>query len=190
MNLYQEGSGNPPSKISIFDGEPIKNDNSPLGVIGSMMGMEKGNEDKFGAIIFNDFQRTNNLDFFPPSVPRELTVNSERIKLTPLERRDLTIAIGKANYKNISPYVHNMAMLGGYNKRYTQLTDEEKVKSLKFLYGMSSEEGLDQFIKNNPKFQNAEIDMSKIAEEFEKMKPQAQFEIGVIKEKFSNQNKP
>ena len=190
MNLYQEGSGNPPSKISIFDGEPIKNDNSILGVIGSMMGMEKGNEDKFGAIIFNDFQRTNNLDFFPPSIPRELTVNEERIKLTPLERRDLTIAIGKENYKNISPYVHDMAMLGGYNKRYSQLTDEEKINSLKFLYSMSIEDGLAQFIKDHPKFISAEIDMSKIAEEFEKMKPQTLFEVGVIKEKFSNENKP
>lgn len=190
MNLYKEDSGNPPAKISIFDGEPIKNDNSILGTTGSMMGMEKGNQDKFGAIIFNDFQRTNNLDFFPPSIPRELNVNDERIKLTPSERRDLTIDIGKANYNNISPYVHDMAMLGGYNKRYTQLTDEEKVKSLKFLYGMSSNEGLAKFIQDHPKFQNAKIDYSKIAEEVKKDSSETLFEIGVIKEKFKSQNKP
>lgn len=190
MNLYKEDSGNPPAKISIFDGEPIKNDNSPLGVAGSMMGMEKGNNDKFGAIIFNDFQRTGNLDFFPPSIPRELTVNDEKIKLTPSERKDLTIAIGKANYNNISPFVHDMAMLGGYNKRYTQLTDEEKVKALKFLYSEALNDGLDEFKKAHPKFQDAEIDKNKIMEEFEKDKPQLNFEIGIIKDKYKNQKQP
>ena len=190
MNLYKEDSGNPPAKISIFDGEPIKSDNSPLGVTGSMMGMEKGNNDKFGAIIFNDFQRTGNLDFFPPSIPKELTVNDEKVKLTPSERKDLTIAIGKANYNNISPFVHDMAMLSGYNKRYTELTDSEKVKALKFLYSISSDDGLEQFKKDHPKFQDAEIDKNKIMEEFEKDKPQVLFEINVIKDKFKGQDKP
>jgi hypothetical protein len=183
MNLYKEDSGYPPAKISIFDGEPIKNDNSPLGAIGSMMGMEKGNNDKFGAIIFNDFQRTGNLDFFPPSIPKELTVNKEKIKLTPSEKKDLTIAIGKANYNNISPYVNDMAMLKGYNKRYTQLTDEEKAKALKFLYNMASDEGLKQFKKDHPKFQNAAIDKDKIMEQLKKDKPQLEFEISVIIDK-------
>jgi hypothetical protein len=190
MNLYKEDSGYPPAKISIFDGEPIKNDNSVLGTTGSMMGMEKGNSDKFGAIIFNDFQRTGDLDFFPPSIPRELTVNEERIKLTPSERKDLTIAIGKANYNNISPFVHDMAMLKEYNKRYTQLTDEDKVKVLKFLYSEASDDGLEQFIKDNPKFQDAEIDEKKNIEEFEKEKPQLYFEIGTIKDKFKAQKQP
>ena len=190
MNLYKEDSGNPPAKISIFDGEPIKNDNSVLGATGSMMGMEKGNNDKFGAIIFNDFQRTGNLDFFPPAIPRELTVNDEKIKLTPSERKDLTIAIGKANYNNISPFVHDMGMLTGYNKRYTQLTDEEKVKALKLLYSISSDDGLDQFKKDHPKFQDAAIDKNKIMEEFEKDKPQLKFEIGIIKDKYKNQKQP
>jgi len=187
MNLYKEDSGNPPARISIFDGEPIKNDNSVLGTTGSMMGMEKGSNDKFGAIIFNDFQRTGNLDFFPPSIPRELTVNEEKIKLTPSERKDLTIAIGKANYNYISPFVNDMAMLEGYNKRYTQLTDEEKAKALKFLYGEASDAGLEQFIKNNPKFQNAEIDKNKIMEEFKKEMPQIEFEKRIILEKFKAQ---
>jgi hypothetical protein len=187
MNLYKEDSGNPPARISIFDGEPIKNDNSVLGTTGSMMGMEKGSNDKFGAIIFNDFQRTGNLDFFPPSIPRELTVNDEKIKLTPSERKDLTIAIGKENYNYISPFVNDMAMLEGYNKRYTQLTDEEKAKALKFLYGEASDAGLEQFIKNNPKFQNAEIDKNKIMEEFKKEMPQIEFEKRIILEKFKAQ---
>jgi hypothetical protein len=190
MNLYKEESGNPPAKISIFDGEPIKSDNSPLGVTGSMMGMEKGNSDKFGAIIFNDFQRTGNLDFFPPAIPRELTVNDETIKLTPSERKDLTIAIGKANYNNISPFVHDMAMLEGYNKRYTQLSDEDKVKVLQFLYSEATDDGLEQFIKDHPKFQDAEIDTKKIMEEFEKEKPQLYFEIDRIKDKFKAKKQP
>lgn len=190
MNLYKEDSGTPPARISIFDGEPIKNDNSPLGVTGSMMGMEKSNNDKFGAIIFNDFQRTGNLDFFPPSIPRELTVNDESIKLTPSERKDLTIAIGKANYNNISPFVNDMAMLKGYNKRYTQLNDDDKVKLLQFLYSEASDDGLEQFIKDHPKFQDAEIDKNKIMEEFEKDKPQLEFEISVIKDKSKAQKQP
>lgn len=187
MNLYKEDSGNPPSRISIFDGEPIKNDNSVLGATGSMMGMEKGNSDKFGAIIFNDFQRTGNLDFFPPTIPRELTVNDEKIKLTPSERKDLTIAIGKENYNYISPYVNDMAMVEGYNKRYTQLTDEEKAKALKFLYGEASDAGLEQFIKNHPKFQNAKMDQNKIMEEFKKDMQQTEFEKTIIIDKFKGQ---
>jgi hypothetical protein len=116
-------------------------------------------------------------------VPRELTVNNEKIKLTPSERKDLTIAIGKANYNAISPFVHDMAMLGGYNKRYTELTDDQKAKALKFLYKMASDQGLEQFKKDHPKFQNAEIDINKIMEEFEKDRPQIDFEIGVIIDK-------
>ncbi len=154
------------------------------------MGMEKSNNDKFGAIIFNDFQRTGNLDFFPPSIPRELTVNDESIKLTPSERKDLTIAIGKANYNNISPFVNDMAMLKGYNKRYTQLNDDDKVKLLQFLYSEASDDGLEQFIKDHPKFQDAEIDKNKIMEEFEKDKPQLEFEISVIKDKSKAQKQP
>jgi len=189
-NLYQEGAGNPPAKISIFDGEPIKNDNSPLGVLGSMMGMEKGSNDKFGAIIFNDFERTGNLDFFPPAIPKELTVDEQKIKLNPEEKRNLTIAIGKANYNNLSPFVNDMAILGGYNKRYSELSDEEKVNALKFLYETAREEGLDQFKLDNPKFQDSKIDMAKEKQEFEKSKPQIIFEMSVIKDKYKNQKQP
>jgi hypothetical protein len=189
-NLYQEGAGNPPSKISIFDGEPIKNDNSVLGVVGSMMGMEKGSNDKFGAIIFNDFERTGNLDFFPPAIPKEITVNEEKIKLTPKEKRELTIAIGKANYNNISPFINDMAILEGYNKKYSQLTDSQKINALKFLYETAREEGLDQFKLDNPKYNEAKFDMAKEKKEFEESKPQIQFEISVIKDKYKTQKQP
>jgi tellurite resistance protein len=80
-----------------------------------------------------------------------------------------------------------MAMLEGYNKRYTQLTDEEKAKSLKFLYGEASDAGLEQFIKNHPKFQNAEIDQNKIIEEFKKDMQQIEFEKTIIIDKFKGQ---
>ena len=190
MNLYKEESGNPPAKISIFDGEPIKNDNSVLGVVGSMMGMEKGSNDKFGAIIFNDFQRTGDVKFFPPPIAREITVNDQKLKLTLAERKDLTIAIGKANYNNISPFVHDMAILGGYNKRYDQLSDKEKVAALGALYEMSIEEGLEQFKLNNPKYQDGKIDVEKLKAEIQAEMPQIKFEAEMIKDKFKNQNKP
>lgn len=190
MNLYQEGAGEPPSKISIFDGEPIANDNSVLGVFGSMMGMEKGSNDKFGAIIFNDFERTGNLDFFPPSIPKEIKVGEESIKLTPTEKRELTIDIGKANYNYISPFINDMAILEGYNKRYSELSDSEKINALKFLYESAREDGLTQFKKDNLKYQEAKFDIKKEKEEFEKQKPQIQFEISVIKDKLKNQKQP
>lgn len=189
-NLYQEGAGNPPSKISIFNGEPIENDNSVLGVVGSMMGMEKGSNDKFGAIIFNDFERTGNLDFFPPSIPKEIKVNEESIKLTPTEKRELTIDIGKANYNNIAPFINDMAILGGYNKKYSELSDEYKIKALKFLYQAARQEGLENFKLNNPKFQEGQFDIKKEMEEFKKEKSQIEFEISIIKDKFKNQKKP
>jgi hypothetical protein len=185
MNLYKEDSGNPPAKISIFDGEPIKNDNSVLGVAGSMMGMESGSEDKFGAIIFNDFQRTGNVDFFPPSIPKQIKVDDTEIKLTPSERRDLTIAIGKANYNYLSPFINDMA--SSLYGRYSQLTDAQKVVVLKDYYQQAVQDGLEQFKIDNPKFQNGVIDMEKIKREINEITvPAILFEAEVAKQKDIN----
>lgn len=185
MNLYKEDSGNPPAKISIFDGEPIKNDNSVLGVAGSMMGMESGSEDKFGAIIFNDFQRTGNVDFFPPSIPKQIKVDDTEIKLTPSERRDLTIAIGKANYNYLSPFINDMA--SSLYGRYSKLTDAQKVVVLKDYYQQAVQDGLEQFKIDNPKFQNGVIDMEKIKREINEITvPAILFEAEVAKQKDIN----
>jgi hypothetical protein len=158
MNFYKPGSGNPPFKISPFTGEPIKTDNSVLGVIGGMMGAEKGSNDKFGAVIINDFEKTGNLNFLPPASVEKITVNGKKIDLPMEQRLELQSLIGKSTKKIISPFVYGASTLANF-KRYTDpsITEQERGDALNTLYGLARTDGLNQFKKNHPEYKESEL---------------------------------
>ena len=156
MNFYKEDSGNPPYKVSPFTGQPIKNDNSALGVIGGMLGAEKGSDDKFGAVIINDFEKTGNLSFLPPAFPTSITVSGKKIDLPLDQKMELQILIGKSTEKLISAYVYGSATIKN-NKRYTDplTSDQEKAEGLDDLYSLARQDGLNQFKDNHIEYKDA-----------------------------------
>ena len=149
-------TGYPPSKISMW-GEPIKNDRSITGVMGNMLGFEKGNENKFGAILYEDQRRTADNRFFPPVEDKKMKVNGKDVELTPQEKQDLDIFVGQARKAIIAPFVYDKAEIPGFDQRYSQMDDATKIQALDKLYKMGKEAGVTKFKDKYKQYQDAEI---------------------------------
>ena len=138
-------------------GEPIKNDRSITGVMGNMLGFEKGNENKFGAILYEDQRRTADNRFFPPLVDKKMKVNGKDVELTPQEKQDLDIFVGQARKAIIAPFVYDKAEIPGFDQRYSQMDDATKIQALDKLYKMGKEAGVTKFKDKYKQYQDAEI---------------------------------
>ena len=143
-------AGRPPSKISMW-GEPIKNDRSFTGIASNVFGFEAGSENKFGAVIYDDFRRTGNDKFFPQPVKGDLTVDGKRIKLNPEETRELQTEVGKIRKDFVSAFVYDKSKTYD-GKVYSQLNDEEKVDALNVLYDMGWDLGKKKFFEKYPQY--------------------------------------
>lgn len=162
--------GYPPSKVSIW-GEPIKNDRSIGGVMGNMFGFESGNEDKFGAVLYADQQRTADNRFFPPLEDKKIKVNGKDVELT-LEQKDkLDTYIGQARKALVSPFVYDQLSFellenGKYvPKYYSNLDDDRKIEALDVLYSEGKDAGFAKFKEEFPEFNDAKLDVEKIRKE-------------------------
>jgi hypothetical protein len=162
--LVAWAAGYPPSKISMW-GEPIKNDRSITGIMGNMLGFEKGNENKFGTILYDDQRRTADNRFFPPVEDRKMKVNGKDVELAPEEKQDLDIFVGQARKAYVAPFVYGKAEIPGFNQRYPEMDDATKVQALDVLYKMGKEAGVAKFKDKYKQYQDAEITFEqKIAE--------------------------
>lgn len=163
-------AGYPPSKVSIW-GEPIKNDRSISGIMGNMLGIEKGNEDKFGAVLYEDQQRTADNRFFPPLEDKKIKVNGKDVELTLEQKNALDTYIGQARKALVAPFVYDQLYRTldesgrPTEKRYSEMTDEEKVDALEFFYEQGKEAGFNKFKEDYPQFQDAALDVEKIKKE-------------------------
>ena len=109
----------PPSKVSIW-GEKIEREGS---TIQKLFGISKSNDDNFAEPIYKDYKKTNDVDFFPPSVKPEVTVDGERVKLPVKQAYELEELIGGNRKDLIAPFINGMAEYDGY--KYTDLKSEE-----------------------------------------------------------------
>jgi hypothetical protein len=171
--------GRPPERISMW-GEPIKKDNTFSGVLQSMLGFEKGGANNFGAILYDEYRRTGNDKFFPPVEDNKIRVDGKDVTLTQEEKDDLDKYIGQARKNMIAPFVYDMAQIGSYspevqgalkgkeqkfatiggeNKKFSELTDEQKIEKVNQIYKWSREIGVTNFTSNPKyaKYKNAEI---------------------------------
>jgi len=164
-------AGRPPSKISMW-GEPVTNDNSISGVIGSFLGYESGSNNKFGAILYDDAHRTGNDKFFPAPENYKIKVNGVTQKLTADQKSKLDMYIGEARKVLVAPLVYDMAQLPEYNVKYSDLSDEVKLSLLDNLYSMGREAGFVKFKEEFKQFQDAALDMEKeIAKGLKEVEP-------------------
>jgi hypothetical protein len=156
----------PPSKISIW-GEPLmRPDNTAM----RMFGISNTNKDAFAYPIYEDYKKTGDIGFFPPSVMPNL--NGQ--KLDTKEQNVLETYIGQARKSYVAPFINDAATIEGFDKTYGEIKDPEiKKKVLSYLYQLGRIEGVAKFIEENPKFQKAdkseyEQEMNDAFEEFKK----------------------
>jgi len=134
----------PPAKIGLWGDVMEKKDNTMM----RLFGISSSTKDNFAQPIYEDYKRTKNTKFFPPSVmPR---INNE--KLTVAEAEKLEILVGKARKNLILPFINDGAILDGYGKRYSELDDDEKTDALEIIYNQGFENGKAEFISLYPKY--------------------------------------
>lgn len=168
----------PKAKISIW-GEPVTQDNSVWGILRAMFKIEKGSNDKFGLILYDDFQRTGNVNFLPPYEDAKITHQGKSIELNAEQKRDLDRFVGQARKNLIAPYISDAAIIGAYGNYYSKLKDEQKIASLKEIYENAKKVGYYKFQEKYTEFANSEIKYSLSEEkriEKEKEKLSKQFE--------------
>jgi hypothetical protein len=138
----------PPTKISVWGDEMKPNDNTAM----KMFGISNTNRDAFAYPIYEDYQKTKDIGFFPPAVMP--TLNGQ--KLNTEQTRKLETYIGQARKDLVAPYVNDMAEIEGYDGTYSELSLEEKKKVLSYLYTMGRTLGVGRFVKEYPEFEKAE----------------------------------
>ena len=177
-------AGYPPSKVSIW-GEPISQDRTVSGVLGSMLGFEKGSADKFGAILYNEQRRTGINEFFPPVEDKKIKVNGKDVTITVQEKRDLDAFIGQARKNMVSPFINDKSIYTVFLKNgeevadftYSDLTkgknilgqtisqaeaDRVKLAALSVIYENGKKAGFSKFKEKYKQYQDAELNVEKI----------------------------
>lgn len=144
----------PPSKIGIWGDQMDRSDN----VLMKLFSISKSKKDNFAQPIYDDYKRTGNTKFFPPSVMP--TINKQ--KLSTNEAREFEILVGQSRKKLISPYIHDGAILSGFGKVYSKLKDEDKIKALEIIYEQGFEDAKEDFLKLHPQYKKDESIESKI----------------------------
>ena len=138
----------PPSKIGIWGDKLEKKDNTMM----RLFGISTANDDNFAQPLYEDYKKTKNTKFFPPSVKPEIRGNGETIKLPPKAASELEILVGQERKKLVAPYVNDMATFAGSNKKYSQLSDEEKTEKLSILYEEGFRNGKYLFQQTHPEY--------------------------------------
>jgi hypothetical protein len=176
--------GYPPSKVSIW-GEPISQDRTVSGVLGAMLGFEKGSADKFGAILYNEQRRTGKNEFFPPVEDKKIKVNGNDVKITVEEKRDLDTYIGQARKTMVSPFINDKSIYTVFLRKgeevadftYSELTagknkagqiisqeeaDRVKLAALDIIYENGKKAGFSKFKEKYIQYQDATLNVEKL----------------------------
>lgn len=135
----------PPSKIGIW-GDPMERTDN---VLMKLFSISKSRKDNFAQPIYDDYKRTGNTKFFPSSVKPEI----DKQKLNTEQARQFEILVGQERKRLIAPYIHDGAILKGYKKVYSKLTDEEKIAALEDIYEQGYQNAKEEFIKLYPEFE-------------------------------------
>jgi hypothetical protein len=134
----------PPSQIGVWGDKLDRKDNIAM----KLFGISSNNNDNFAQPIYNDYKKTDNTAFLPPSVKPE--VNG--FKLNTSETNKLEILVGQARKNLVAPFVNDGAKLSGFKDRYSKLSEEDKVKALGIIYKMGYQVGEKQFTDLYPQF--------------------------------------
>jgi len=169
----------PPSKIGIWGDVLDKKDNVPM----RLFGISKANDDNFAQAIYEDAKKTNNIKFLPSSVKPEIKVGDKTIKLNTKQAEELEILVGQQRKQLVAPYVNDMAVFDGSDKKYSQLSNEEKTDKLQILYDAGFQNGKDLFLLAHPEYKANEP-----TEDEKGMKKQKENENEILRKQSSNKS--
>lgn len=160
----------PPSQIGIWGDKLERKDDFLL----KWFGMSRVNKDNFAQPIYEDYKKTKNTEFLPPSIKPLINKN----KLTVKQAEELEILVGQSRKALIAPYVNNLAVIEGYEKRYSELSNEEKLIVLDILYSQGFKKGKNDFIKKYNQFAGEE-DSFPTDEQIDENIKKSLFKLGV-----------
>ncbi len=147
--LIRNKFGYPQSAITMW-GDPATKEKGVDAVLFNMLRVSKYDNNKFGSILYQDYLRTKNDKFFPPSIQNTISFNGERVKLSTQEYRDLQVLVGKYRKDLVSPFLYDMASIDG--KKYSEMEDSNKTETLNMIYEEGYDSGLFEFKETHPKY--------------------------------------
>jgi hypothetical protein len=140
-----------------------------------MLGFEKGSNNKFGAILYDEQRRTGRNEFFPPIEDYRIKVNGKDVKISEAEKRDLDVFIGQARKSMVAPFIYNKSTYPKIQdgqlkeKTFLDLTndkdDESKLAALAIIYKNAKEAGFAKFKDKYKQYQDASINIEQIKKE-------------------------
>jgi len=96
-----------------------------------VLGINRTNKDNFAQPIYEDAKKNNDAGYFPPVVPTEIN----GIKLDTQRASEFEKLVGQERKNLITMYANDLAMIPGYDKKYSEITDPEIKKTvLSYLY--------------------------------------------------------
>jgi hypothetical protein len=134
----------PPSQVGVWGDVLDRKDNFAM----KLFGISSNNKDNFAQPIYDDYKKTDNTAFLPPSVKSE--VNG--FELNNSQSKQFEILVGQARKNLAAPFVNDGAKLSGFKDRYSKLSEEDKVKALGIIYKMGYQVAEDEFTKLYPQF--------------------------------------
>jgi hypothetical protein len=134
----------PPSQVGVWGDVLDRKDNFAM----KLFGISSNNKDNFAQPIYEDYKKTDNTSFLPPSVKPE--VNG--FELNTSQSKQFEILVGQARKNLAAPFVNDGAKLSGFKDRYSKLSEEDKVKALGIIYKMGYQVAEDEFTKIYPQF--------------------------------------
>jgi hypothetical protein len=134
----------PPSQNNIWGERMDRKDNTLM----KLFGMSTTNKDNFAQPLYEDYKKTGNTKFFPPSIKPE--VNGKKINNEQLNK--LEVLIGQKRKMLITPYINDGEILDGFPKVYSKLSDDDKLDALNKIYQVAYELGVDEFVSSYPEY--------------------------------------
>lgn len=141
----------PPSKIGIW-GDAVSREPGFENTMLRWFSMSKHNKDNFAQPIYEDYLKTGDTGFFPPSVKPEI----DKQKLNTKEATELSVLVGQSRKNLIAPFVNDMATLPGYDEKYSKLSIKDKKDALEQIYSLGYKEGVRKFRLIHPEYPEKE----------------------------------
>jgi hypothetical protein len=144
-------------------------------ILSRMLGISKANPQVFARPLYDAFLKTDNNAYLPPAVQPNL--NGQ--KLTVEQYNKLQEYVGGARKKLIEPYINSMATFVGFNKLYSELTEDQKLKALNIIYEVGYDEGKAKFLKEYPEFVNPRKELEQLMDDAKSQgfRQKAKFEV-------------
>jgi len=157
-DIYERSFGvlgkKPEKKLGIF-GEPQEKGGSYFGrVARGLTGTEVIDTDKMGYVIYDMYNKTNNADLIPPSIPKTITVDGKAKTLNYEQQRELTKLIGSSRFELVGAFLEGKAaiMVGNKNQYIDNIKTDEVAKYLKKMYDKGGDLGRARFKALHPEF--------------------------------------